>query len=206
MRHRLPSLQATLDRLAVTVRMLGFLGGVALFAGLGWLDAGVRRLWPAWREREAFPRWASEGITSVALWVFPRILAIPCARPQVRVRRLVHPETLSPGAGALVKLTVQNWSGEVWRGGASHPFRLGVIEPWRGSAFYVAGQWLGPMRPAQLPDDAEIAPLETASFRVPIRAPSRPGRYREVWGLVIEGRNWIPTLRGIEIRIDVRKA
>ena len=205
MRYRLPSLRTTVDRLVLMVRTVGFLTGVTLFAGLGLLDAGARRLWPAWREQEAAARWTGERLTALARRFFPLVLAVPCARRQVRVRRLVYPDTLRPGALGQVELVVENLGSEVWRGGGPHPCRLGVIEPWDRSAFYVPDRWLGPLRPAELPDGVQIAPLETTDFRVPIRAPSRPGRYREMWGMVIEGRNWIPTLRGIEVVIDVRE-
>jgi hypothetical protein len=204
-RYRLPSARAVVDRLLLAVRVLCFLSGVALFAGLGWLDAGLLRIWPSWRDREAPARWTSERVTALALSLFPQALAVPCARRRYRVRRLVHPDTLRPEMTAQLELAVQNLSGETWQGGGMYPCRLGVIEPWAGSAFYVAGQWLEPARAAELPEGAEVAPSETVEFRVPIRAPSQPGRYREVWGLVVESRNWIPSLRGIEITVDVRE-
>lgn len=205
MRYRLPSLRTTVDRLALAVRMVSFLGGVAAFAALGLVDEALGSVWPAWRGREGPARWAGQGLTALALRIFPLLLVVPCARRQVRVHRLVHPRTLRPRAMAQVELVLENLSGETWSGGGPHPCRLGVIDPLDGSAFHVAGRWVAPGRAAELPTGTEIAPLERAEFQVPIQAPDEPGRYREVWGLVIEGRNWIPVLRGVEIVIDVRE-
>lgn len=205
MRCRLPSLRTAVDRLALALRMACFLVGVAIFAALGLVDAALGRLWPAWRERETAARWAGQGLTTLALGLFPLILVAPCARRQYRVRRLLYPRTLRAGETAQLVLLIQNLSGEVWAGGEAHPCRLGVIEPLEGSAFHVAGRWLSRERAGELPPGTAIAPLETAEFQIPLQAPAEPGRYREVWGLVIEGRNWIPVVRGIEVAIDVRE-
>ena len=34
-------------------------------------------------------------------------------------------------------------------------------------------------------------------------APATPGSYREAWGPLIEGRNWLPALHPLDLRIEV---
>ena len=115
------------------------------------------------------------------------------------------PRRLRPGQLARVKLSVQNTSSVAWHEGAVHPWRHGVIDPADKSAFYVAGEWIGPARLTELPAGIEVGPSGVVDFEVAIRAPRTPGCYRETWGLLIEGRNWLPTLRALDVRIEVSR-
>ncbi len=187
---------------------LSILGIVMLcFAALGVVDAGLRWLWPSWRAHEHTPRWVSKGLVRCVLWLYPLAVVVPYYswRPQYRVLRVAYPSRLCPGEMAWVTLTYRNISGEVWQGGKNFPCQLGMIHPYKGSALYVKEAWLAPNRPAVLPPGSSIAPLEVAKFRVPIQAPKTPGRYREIWGVLIEGRNWLTTFRASKIQIEVRE-
>lgn len=192
-------------RLSMTVRLGGFLLALAFFATQGLVDAMLRLLWPKWRTSEVAPRWVSTGVAWMMLRLFPQVILLPFSwRGQYRVLRLEYPRVLHPGETGWVELTLQNGSRETWSGGTVHPCRLGVVNPPDASAFCSPAKWPSPTRPAELPPGAEIRPSMVFKFKVPIRAPQTPGDYRETWGLLVEGRNWLPTHRGLDIRIAVR--
>lgn len=203
-RSKNPAIDNIGYHLSVTLRMLAFSLALPLFAALGLMDAGIRLLWPAWRSRASVPRWVSAGFVGLLERLFPHILVVPCGwRRQYRVLRLNYPQRCCPGQSAQVEIDIQNASKETWHNETFHPCRLGVIHPPDGSAFYMPDEWLNPTRPAELP--AEIGPSMTVSLRVPITAPHTPGLYRETWGLVIEGHNWLPTLHALDIQIEVKQ-
>ncbi len=203
---RTTSLRTVCYRLTLALRMVSFLCVSLLFAGLGLIDAGLCRLRPSWHSRQGPSDWVSARLVRLLCRIFPLVLLVPCSwRQRYRVLHLDYPRLLRPGETAWVKLSIQNVGGETWRGGTTCPCRIGVISPLDGSAFWVAAEWLSPTRPAELPAGTETPPAEVAHFRVPIQAPRPPGRYRETWGLVIEGRNWLPTLRAVDVRIEVRQ-
>jgi hypothetical protein len=191
-------------RLLLALRMALFFYGILLFTGVGLIDAALCSLWPAWRSREIVPHRVSVALTCLLLGIFPLILVVPCSwgRPY-RVLRLDYPHSLRPGESGWVRMSAQNTGGEVWQGGARCPCRLGVIYPLDGSVFHMPGEWVSAVRPAELSFGAEIAPAMAVDFHVPIQAPRVPGRYRETWGLLIEGRGWLPATEALNIQIEV---
>jgi hypothetical protein len=190
--------------LRVALRMAAFILILLLFAGLGLVDAGVHLLSPPWRSREDVPGWVSSRVVRLVLRLFPLMLFVPCSlRRQYRVLRLDYPRRLRPGQLARVRLSARNTSSAAWQGGGVHPCRFGVVDPPDKSAFYVAGEWIGPARLAELSDGTEVRPAEEIDLEAPIQAPRTPGRYRETWGILIEGRNWLPTLHAVKVQIEV---
>lgn len=203
-RHRPTSLETIRYYLSLVCRMALFFLALLFFAGMGLLDAGLRFLWPAWRSRESAPRWTSSWLPRVVTKIFPSILLIPCSwHRQHRVLHFSYPRHLCPSERGWVKLAIQNVGGEAWRGGGANPLRIGVLSPPARSAFYVADEWSSSTRPAELRTEDEIQPSMTASFKIPIQAPSTPGLYREAWGPLIEGRNWLPALSPLNLKIEV---
>lgn len=204
-RQRKPPLLDTIFyRLEFASRMMLFFLVLWIFAGLGLLDAVLRLLWPAWRSRESAPRWTSFWLPRLLIKIFPLIMLVPCGwHRQHRVLRFRYPKRLRPGEFGRVELLIENVGGETWRGGTTHPLRIGVMDPFAGSAFYAVDEWLDSTRPAELQAEEQIQPTMTASFTIPIQAPATPGLYREAWGPLIEGRNWLPALRALDLQIEV---
>jgi hypothetical protein len=191
-------------RLLLAIRMALFFWCLLFFAGIGLLDAILCTLWPTWRFREVAPYRVSASLTRFLTKIFPLILVVPCSwRRPYRVLRLDYPRFLRPRQFGWVEMVVQNTGSEVWRGEGQCPCCVGVIYPLDGSAFYVPGEWISAVRPAELSSGKEVAPGMTVDFRVPLQAPQVSGRYREVWGMLIEGRGWLPTMEGIKIQIEV---
>lgn len=186
------------------LQMAAFFLLLLLFATIGVLDAGVARILPAWRTSESMPRWVSRWLVFLVRALFPLLLLVPVSwyRPY-RVLGFRYPRKLRPGQRGSAQLTVRNDTAEIWRGDAGQPLRVAVVAPVAGSHFHVPGDWIHATRPAQLAPSAQIHPGQSATFHIPLQAPTRPGTYRETWGLLHEGRGWLPTRRAFELRVVV---
>jgi hypothetical protein len=102
-----------------------------------------------------------------------------------------------------MEFSIQNTHNDTWQSVGKRACCVGVIYPLAGSDLYIPGEWQSADRPAKLSEGTKVAPAEIATFRVPIRVPEKPGLYRETWGMLIEGRGWLPTLNALNIQIKV---
>jgi len=101
---------------------------------------------------------------------------------------------LVPGQRAYVGITVKNIGNATWSNTGANPVRLGTLR-WtdRPSAFYDP-TWISYGRPA-LMKEASVAPGQTATFEFWITAPeSNQGSFKEYFGLLAEGRAWMPDI------------
>ena len=98
--------------------------------------------------------------------------------------------TMMAGTTATVWVEYNNTGAETWTNSGSNPIRLGTSNPQeRSSAFYTAGDWIGPNRPTNM-DQATCAPGSYARFSFTMTAPQTPGTYTEYWRLLKEGVAW----------------
>lgn len=96
---------------------------------------------------------------------------------------LTTPAAIVPGGEAIVDVRVHNDGFTAWQSGGDHPVRLAYhwIDASGG-----ARVWDGPR--AALGRD--LAPGDTASLAVSVRAPDDEGTYTLVWDMVEEGVGW----------------
>ncbi len=98
---------------------------------------------------------------------------------------------LAPGEAADLAVRYRNVGTATWQRAGAHPVRLGTVQPQdRASAFYTAGNWLAPHRPAALVEEA-VAPGEVGTFQFSVTAPGRPGYSIERFAPLAEGAAWM---------------
>lgn len=98
---------------------------------------------------------------------------------------LVAPAELTLAAGETqpVAVTLTNSGALAWRDVGNKPFRL-------------AARWQTADGQSELPEQPKwalprpVAPGESITLSVPLRAPARPGTYRLIWDMLHEGVNW----------------
>ena len=98
---------------------------------------------------------------------------------------LVAPATLTLDAGETqaVTITLTNSGALTWREAGDKPFRL-------------AARWQTADGASELPAQPKwdlphpVAPGESITLSVPLRAPNRAGSYRLIWDMLHEGVNW----------------
>lgn len=98
---------------------------------------------------------------------------------------LVAPAELTLAAGETqpVAVTLTNSGALTWREDGDKPFRL-------------AARWQTADGQSELPEQPKwalprpVAPGESITLSVPLRAPARPGTYRLIWDMLHEGVNW----------------
>lgn len=113
--------------------------------------------------------------------------------------------TMMAGTTATVWVEYNNTGTETWTNSGSNPVRLGASNPQeRSSAFYTAGDWIGPNRPTNM-DQASCAPGGVARFSFTMTAPQTPGTYTEYWRLLKEGTAWFG-YSGVYFTINVTPA
>jgi SAM-dependent methyltransferase len=110
---------------------------------------------------------------------------------------------LAPGQTSTLAVRYRNAGTATWQREGEHPVRLGTCQPQdRASAFYTAGNWLAPHRPAALREVA-VAPGEVGTFEFSVTAPGRPGHFIERFAPLAEGAAWMEDWGlcwGIEVR------
>lgn len=86
-------------------------------------------------------------------------------------------------------ISIRNDGNVTWYNSGRFPMRLGTSNPLdRSSQFYTSG-WLGAARVAVM-NEASVAPGQTATFTVPLKAPAINGVYSENFSQVIDGYSW----------------
>ena len=91
--------------------------------------------------------------------------------------------TLAAGETQSVALTLTNSGALAWRDVGNKPFRL-------------AARWQTADGQSELPEQPKwalprpVAPGESITLSVSLRAPARPGTYRLIWDMLHEGVNW----------------
>jgi hypothetical protein len=98
---------------------------------------------------------------------------------------LVAPAELTLAAGETqpVAVTLTNSGALTWRDAGNKPFRL-------------AARWQTADGQSELPEQPKwalprpVAPGESITLSVPLRAPARAGTYRLIWDMLHEGVNW----------------
>ncbi|HSE29140.1 MAG TPA: hypothetical protein VLA77_00965 [Candidatus Saccharimonadales bacterium] len=101
--------------------------------------------------------------------------------------------TLAPNQTAYVVLTVKNTGNVPWVKNASYnppKVRVGTWGPQdRISPF--SYQWYNHSRPTEVIIPDMVLPGTITTMEFPIKAPSQPGVYNEVYNLVADGRTWM---------------
>ena len=98
---------------------------------------------------------------------------------------LVAPAELTQAAGETrpVEITLTNSGALTWHNGGSKPFVLAA----RWQTADGRGELASPPQ-WRLP--APVAPGESVTLSIPLRAPARSGEYRLIWDMLHEGINW----------------
>lgn len=94
------------------------------------------------------------------------------------------PIVLAPGQEIYGVIELRNTGNQTWDGNT----RLGTTQPRDRSSALAGPDWLGPNRPAAV--EGTVPPGGTFAFAFTLRAPSTPGEYRELFGVVQEGVTW----------------
>ncbi|MCA9374322.1 SpoIID/LytB domain-containing protein [Candidatus Peregrinibacteria bacterium] len=97
-------------------------------------------------------------------------------------------DTLKPGEPMTVTIKMENTGDSVWRNSGTNRVMLGTENP----RDHVSRILAEPSNRLALMEEEEVAPGETATFKVNILAPVRDGLYREYFAPVIEGITWLP--------------
>jgi hypothetical protein len=110
-------------------------------------------------------------------------------------------DNLTAGQTSWIGIKVTNTSSVAWFNNGNYPLDLGATHPvGRASPFFTAG-WPGYSRPARMVESS-VAPGQTATFELPITAPTTPGNYLEYYSPVSEGFTWLPDI-GLNFNIIV---
>ncbi len=101
----------------------------------------------------------------------------------------IDPGNLEPGDRYLVDLAATNTGNATWVKDSPTPFRLGTTNPNGHDSALCDETWYWCGRPTFL-KEASVAPGETGHFNFFIRAPYRPGPYREWFKPLAENLAW----------------
>lgn len=99
---------------------------------------------------------------------------------------------LAPQRSFTVTAEFKNTGTAAWTNAGSHFIALNVAEPAGRHSQFQHPYWTEYYyRPTRL-KQAEVKPGETGQFTFALQAPSQPGTYREIFGLVAEDLAWLP--------------
>lgn len=96
--------------------------------------------------------------------------------------------TLYTGSRAYAKLMIKNTGNQTFPGSLT---KLATSNPLERASIYKGDDWISTGR-VVLPQEGDIAPGATGTFKFSITAPNTPqARQQERFGLVIEGQRWL---------------
>ncbi len=104
------------------------------------------------------------------------------------------PRSLTPGQVDQIRVTIKNLGSATWKRDAKNYVALYRWNPTTKKEIvsaFARPSWETALRPAKLPVTS-VAPNGEVSFAFPVRAPDKPGVYREQFILAAEGVAWIP--------------
>ncbi len=108
---------------------------------------------------------------------------------------------LVAGSSATITYKLTNTGTATWTNDGTHPVKMGTFNPTDRVSPFCSESWLGCNRAARL-TEASVAPGETGTFAITIKAPRQPGEYREFYRPVAEGLSWFPTFNNnVYIRV-----
>ena len=102
------------------------------------------------------------------------------------VPKLNDTYAITQGAQAYAKVTVRNIGNTAWPGDIT---KLGTQGPQDRSSTFAQG-WIQPWRAARASENT-VNPGGTATFVFPVKAPTTPAFYNEIFRVVLDGRTWI---------------
>ncbi len=134
------------------------------------------------------------GVPVDALLAATKVVAKPApAAYSASVLSLGVPRTLRVGEVDQVRVTIKNLGNTTWkRDGKSYVslYRWDPTTKKEVNSTFARPSWETSMRPVRLPV-ASVVPGGEVSLAFPVRAPDRPGTYREQFILASEGVAWI---------------
>lgn len=182
------------------LRSAAFVAGLVPLALRGLIEGGWCRLRGGRPDDEALRRAALRALRN-AERAFPGILtSVPFGERCYLLQALRHARRVAAGSEFAVEVVLLNNSETPWAGRAGeHPVRLGTWDPMDGaSPFFLEGGWPRPDRAGELEQDVPSGQM--ATFRLRLRAPDAPGRYRQALAPVADGLRWFP---GAPIVVEV---
>jgi hypothetical protein len=94
-----------------------------------------------------------------------------------------------PGQTATITYNVTNTGTYTWTRDGANPVLLATTNPRDRISPFCHSTWVGCNRPARL-TQATVAPGQPGTFTITIKAPNKPGEYREHYWPVVEGVSW----------------
>jgi hypothetical protein len=102
--------------------------------------------------------------------------------------QLTDPGEMAYGNEVYVRLKVKNIGTQTW----SNSFtRIGTSNPNDRASVFQDSSWLSSTRPTQLMESS-VAPGQVGTFEFSMTAPNTDGAYSESFGVVAEGKEWMP--------------
>ena len=90
-----------------------------------------------------------------------------------------------------VRLRVRNTGSATWSSGGATPVRVGTIAPNNRHSALAHPSWIDPGRPAAV-NPSTVPPGAIGTFLFPLQVPDRAGTWVEAFGVVVDGRTWLP--------------
>lgn len=97
---------------------------------------------------------------------------------------------IQPGQRFYVTTSVRNSSNQVWLKNGSSPVRLGTSQPLDRASSFTDTTWPAGTRPSLLNEET-VNPGESSTFGFWMKAPDKPGQYKEYFDILAEGRRWM---------------
>jgi hypothetical protein len=103
------------------------------------------------------------------------------------------PTTMTAGSIATGMLSIRNDGNITWYKAGRFPTRIGTSSPTDRSSKFQSPSWPGSSRVSNM-NEASVAPGQTATFNVSLKAPIYNGVYSEAFSRVIDGFAWTPQI------------
>lgn len=103
------------------------------------------------------------------------------------------PTAMTAGAASSGVLSIRNDGNATWYKAGRFPMSLGTSSPTDRTSKFYSPSWSSSTRVA-LMNEASVAPGQTATFTVPLKAPAYNGSYTEAFSRVVDGFTWTPQI------------
>jgi hypothetical protein len=104
-------------------------------------------------------------------------------------------------ATATGTLSIRNDGNATWYKTGRFPMNLGTSSPTDRSSKFQSPSWLGSTRASNM-NEVSVAPGQTATFTVPLKAPVYNGAYTETFSRVVDGFAWTSQIISHSINVS----
>jgi hypothetical protein len=111
------------------------------------------------------------------------------------------PTAMIASATATGTLSIRNDGNATWYKTGRFPMNLGTSSPTDRSSKFQSPSWLGSTRASNM-NEVSVAPGQTATFTVPLKAPVYNGAYTETFSRVVDGFAWTSQIISHSINVS----